>query len=88
MSTEDTLFEFPCEFPLKVMGRHAAGFENHVMAIIARHVDEAEILESKSRPSNNGNYLSVTVVIQAQSKQQLDRVYIELNASDAVLMTL
>jgi len=88
MSNEETLFEFPCEFPLKVMGRHDAGFENHVMAIVARHVDEGEILESKSRPSTNGNFLSVTVTIQAQSKQQLDRLYIELNASDAVLMTL
>ncbi len=88
MSNEETLFEFPCEFPLKVMGRHDAEFENHVMAIVTRHVDEGEILESKSRPSNNGNFLSVTVTIQAQSKQQLDRLYIELNASDAVLMTL
>jgi len=88
MNDEETLFEFPCEFPLKVMGRHDAEFENHVRDIIARHVDEEEILESKSRPSNNGNFLSVTVTIQAQSKQQLDRLYIELNASDAVLMTL
>ncbi|HEB55178.1 MAG TPA: DUF493 domain-containing protein [Gammaproteobacteria bacterium] len=88
MSTENTLFEFPCEFPLKVMGRHAGEFENHVRQIVARHVDEAEILESKSRPSNNGNFLSVTVIIQAQSKQQLDRIYLDLNASNAVLMTL
>jgi len=88
MNKEETLFEFPCEFPLKVMGRHDAEFEDHVMAIVARHVDEVEILESKSRPSKNGNFLSVTMTIQAQSKQQLDRLYIELNASDAVLMTL
>lgn len=88
MSNEETPFEFPCEFPLKVMGRHDDEFENHVRGIIARHVDEGEILESRSRPSNNGNFLSVTVIIQAQSKQQLDKLYVELNASDAVLMTL
>ncbi len=85
---EETLFEFPCEFPMKIMGRDEAEFENHVMAIITRHVEATEILESKCRPSNNGNFISVTVTIQAQNKQQLDRLYIELNASDAVLMTL
>ncbi|VAX14695.1 hypothetical protein MNBD_GAMMA24-1889 [hydrothermal vent metagenome] len=88
MDTEDTPFEFPCEFPLKVMGRHDIEFENHVRDIVSRHIGQAEILESKSRPSTKGNFLSVTLVIQAQSKQQLDRIYIDLNASDAVLMTL
>lgn len=88
MNDEQTLFEFPCKFPLKVMGRHDAGFENHVKDIVIRHIDEAEIFESTSRPSNNGNFISVTLTIQAQSKQQLDRIYIDLNASDAVLMTL
>lgn len=89
MSNKDkTLFEFPCAFPLKVMGHDKAGFENHVRAIVARHVEETEILDCTCRPSRNGNFLSVTVTIQAQSKQQLDQLYIELNASDAVLMTL
>lgn len=88
MSDEQTLFEFPCKFPLKVMGRHDAEFENHVRKIVVRHVDEVEILDSTSRPSKDGHFLSVTVTIQAQSKQQLDRIYIDLNASDAVLMTL
>ncbi|VAX07039.1 Proposed lipoate regulatory protein YbeD [hydrothermal vent metagenome] len=85
---EETLFEFPCEFPLKVMGRNETGFENHVMAIIYRHIDEIKILDSKCRPSKKGNFVSVSITILAQSKQQLDDLYIELNASDAVLMTL
>jgi len=88
MSDEKTLLKFPCEFPLKVMGRHDAEFENYVREIVTRYVDEMEILESKSRPSKNGHFLSVTVTIQARSKQQLDRIYIDLNASDTVLMTL
>jgi len=85
---EETLFEFPCKFPLKVMGRDEGEFETHVMTIVARHIEITEILHCKCRPSNNGNFVSVTVTIQAQSKQQLDNLYIELNASDSVLMTL
>ncbi len=85
---EETLFEFPCEFPLKVMGRDQAEFENHVMTIVSRHVEMTAILHSKCCPSSKGNFVSVTVTIHAQSKQQLDNLYIELNASDSVLMTL
>jgi len=88
MKDEETLFEFPCEFPLKVMGRQQEDFENHVMRIVGHHVESSEILHCKCRPSNNGNFVSVTVTIQAQSKQQLDNLYLELNASAAVLMTL
>lgn len=88
MSDEQTPFEFPCKFPLKVMGRYDIEFENKIRDIVSRHIDAEEIIESKSRPSNNGNFLSVTLIIQAQSKQQLDRIYIDLNASDVVLMTL
>ncbi len=88
MNNEETLFEFPCEFPLKVMGRQNTGFEEHVMDILGRHVGEDEILGRQCRPSSNGNFVSVTVTIQAQSKQQLDDIYLALNASDAVLMTL
>jgi len=85
---EETLFEFPCEFPLKVMGRDDAAFETQVMTIVARHVETTEILHSKCCPSSKGNFVSVTVTIQAQSKQQIDKLYLELNASDVVLMTL
>jgi len=87
-STKDTLFEFPCEFPLKVMGRNIAEFEGIVVEIVNRHVDNLSENAVKKRDSGNGKFVSITVTFQAQSKEQLDNLYRELHAHEHVLMLL
>ena len=87
-STEDTLFEFPCEFPLKVMGRNIAEFEGIVIEIVNRHVANLGENALKKRDSGNGKFISITVTFEAQSKQQLDNLYRELHAHEHVLMLL
>ena len=87
-STEDTLFEFPCEVPLKVMGRNIAEFEGIVIEIVNRHVANLGENSLKKRDSGNGKFISITVTFEAQSKQQLDDLYRELHAHEHVLMLL
>ena len=89
MSTErETALEFPCDFPIKVMGLAIADFDTLVAEIVLRHVADLREGALRSRASSGGKYVSVTVTIQAQSQQQLDNLYRELSAHERVLMVL
>ncbi len=84
----DSLLEFPCDFPIKVMGREAPGFRDVAVEIIERHagpVPEDAVREASSR---EGRFLSVTVTIRANSQQQLDDIYRELSNHEQVLVAL
>lgn len=86
--SSDTLFEFPCEYPLKVMGRRTDDFRSLVLGIVQKHagsVDPGAIVE---RPSKDGNYLSLTITLRAESKAQLDALYRELTSCERVLVAL
>ncbi len=80
--------EFPCEFPIKAMGLASKTLHMTVLEIVQRHAPEASEYALKSRPSSNGKYLSVTVTINAESRAQLDAIYLELTACEQVLMAL
>ena len=89
MSTDqDTLFDFPCRFPVKAMGRDADGFEATVVGIVRRHAPDLGEGAVTLQPSRSGRYVSVTVTITATSRDQLDAIYAELTANDQVLMAL
>ncbi len=87
MSDESPL-TFPCDFPIKIIGNATPHFETTVREIIGKHVPDLDENAIRLRPSGKGNYAAITVTINAGSKQQLDDLYLELNASEAVLMTL
>ena len=82
------LFEFPCQFPIKAMGKAEIEFDLLVIDIIRPYVDELSTNAVKTRPSKNGKYLSVTVTIEAKSQQQLDDIYQQLSDHPRVLMAL
>jgi len=79
---------FPCTFPVKAMGKNSEGFENEVVMIARRHIPQLGEGAVQSRPSRNGNYLSVTITFTAESREQLDALYTELNAHESVVMVL
>ena len=85
----DNLLEFPCDFPLKVMGKNHVDFEVYVLTTVNRHVG-GHLTENalQARPSKNGNYVSITITFEAKSQQQIDNIYIELTAHELVLMAL
>ena len=86
--SEETLFEFPCEFPIKVMGDAADDFDAHVVSIIRKHVPDLPEGAAKSRASSGGRFQSVTVIFTASSKTQLDAIYMELTSCSRIKMVL
>ena len=84
----NTPLEFPCDFPLKIMGRDEPGFREHVIEIISRHAGADAVMGIRDRESRGRRFLSLTVTVRAQSRPQLDDIYRALHASERVLMTL
>jgi hypothetical protein len=84
----DGLFRFPCEFPIKVMGRDTEAFRSLTLAIIERHAGPLDAGNIMERPSAKRNFLALTYTIQAQSRAQLDAIYLDLTASGVVMVAL
>jgi putative lipoic acid-binding regulatory protein len=84
----DAHFNFPCDFPIKIMGRSNCELESLVLDIVSRHAPEVTENEVNTRPSGKGNFISVTVTVKATSREQLDNIYLELTAREEVLMAL
>jgi len=88
MTGADDLFEFPCEFPIKVMGRDSESFRSLTLAIVERHAGPLAAGSISERQSSKGRFLALTYTIRAQSRAQLDRIYQELTDSGVVLVSL
>jgi putative lipoic acid-binding regulatory protein len=86
--TEETLFEFPCQFPIKAMGKADVELDLIVIEIVRRHTPDLAEDAMTSRPSKDGNFMAITVIIEASSKKQLDAIYQELTDHPHVLMAL
>lgn len=84
----ETLLKFPCDFPIKIMGRSEADFADNMLALVIRHAPDFDAATMQMRPSSAGKYISLTCTIRATSKQQLDDLYRELTAHQQVLMAL
>jgi putative lipoic acid-binding regulatory protein len=84
----ESLLTFPCVFPMKVMGRREDGFAQMVSETVLRHAPDFNPDTIEMRSSRNARYLSLTVVINAKSREQLDALYMELSKHPMVLMVL
>jgi len=79
---------FPTAFPIKILGRKESGFAQGVLGIVRTHAPDFEPATVEMRPSRQGTYLSLTVTINATSREQLDALYRELCDHPAVVMVL
>ena len=82
------LLEFPNEFPIKVMGRHDGNLRALTQAIIERHAGPMPDSGVRTRTSADGNFLALTYMVHATSREQLDAIYRELTACKSVVMAL
>lgn len=80
--------EYPLDFPIKVMGKNAPEFAQIVAGIVQRHAPEFDPSTIELRASRKNTYLSLTCVIRARSREQLDALYTELSGNPAVVMVL
>ena len=85
---EQSLIAFPCDFPLKIMGKTQAGFAQAVIEIVRRHAPDFDPATLELRPSREGRYLSLTCTVRAVSREQLDNLYRELCDHSMVTMVL
>jgi hypothetical protein len=83
---EASLMKFPCSFPIKAMGIARDDFDMLIVGIVRKHSPDITEGAIKTRPSREGKYISVTVTIEAQSREQLDNIYLELTSHERVLM--
>ncbi len=88
MEERTTLLEFPCAFPVKIMGEARDGFADAMLEIVLRHAPDfvAESVEMKA--SSSGKYVSLTCTITAVSQTQLDELYREISGHPMVSMAL
>lgn len=85
---QQSLLTFPVEFPMKILGRREGGFAQGVMEVVLRHVPDFQPASMEMRPSRQGKYISLSVTVNATSREQLDALYRELCDHPAVVMVL
>lgn len=87
-ATRQSLLEFPCSFPLKVIGKNVEAFELEVMGVMLKYLTDATPTHCTRRLSAGEKYLALTISFMAESQEQLDAIYQDLNGLELVLYTL
>ena len=86
--SEPSPLTFPTDYPVKVVGRPDAQFRERVHAIVLRHAPELDAGEITERLSANGNFLSISYLLRAHSRAQIESLVTDLKACDGVMMLL
>jgi hypothetical protein len=86
--SRQSLLEFPCDFPIKIMGARVDGFAQAVIEVVLRHAPDFDPAGAEMRPSSKGNYLAVTCTFRAVSQVQVDTMYRELTSHPMVKVGL
>lgn len=84
----DALFQFPCPFPIKIMGEKDADLMNIVKQVFSDEKIDLSKAEFEERESTGGKYLSITVIFTAESRDQLDKLYQRLTKIPEIKMVL
>ena len=71
----EQLLDFPVDFPLKVMGRRVDGFAQAIADLVVEHAPGFDPATMELRPSSQGTWLSLTVVVHIESRAQLEALY-------------
>lgn len=87
-ASEESPLSFPCEIAVKVFGRNAPEFRSEARDIVGRHYVDLPDGAVSEQLSRKDAYLSLTFVVNARSREEIDALYRELTASDEILMVL
>ncbi|BAN33954.1 MAG: DUF493 domain-containing protein [Gammaproteobacteria bacterium] len=88
MEERTTLLEFPCDFPIKIMGEAREGFADAMLELVLRHAPDFVAASTEMKASSSGKYVSLTCTITAVSQAQLDDLYREISSHPMVSMAL
>ncbi len=87
--TDDgSLLRFPCDFPIKIMGAGAGDLRRLAVELVRRHAPDLDEARVRVRDSRAGRYQSVTVVVRARTRAQLDAIYRELSGHPQIALVL
>jgi uncharacterized protein len=84
----DSLFEFPCDFPIKVMGKAHPEFADTIVTVVQQFDPNVDASRVETRPSSGGNYTGLTVTVRATSRAHLDDIYRALTGHPMVKIVL
>ena len=87
-SRADSLIEYPCRFPIKVMGAKVDGFVEAIAAVATAFDPGFDAADIELRDSTGGKYLGITITITATSREQLDELYRTLSTHPMVRVVL
>lgn len=85
---EDSLIEYPCDFPIKVMGKSVPEFSQVLTDLVLEHAPDLDPTSIEVRPSPQGNYVGLTFTVCATSREQLDELYRALHGHPLVSIVL
>ena len=88
IQNKETLFEFPCEFPIKIMANPEKETTQFILGVFEKYVPEYDKIDFKVKESKTGKYISITAIFNAESKEQLDNIYKEISGYSEVHMVL
>lgn len=88
MSETESLIEFPCDFPIKVMGAARDDFAQAVAIVVQAHAPDFDAATMEMRSSGKGNYVALTCTVRATSREQLDDLYRDLSSHPYVKIVL
>lgn len=83
-----SLIEYPCDFPIKILGENTDGFTQGILEIVSHHAPGFDPATAQMRASGKGNYLSLTCTFHAHSQAQVDALYRELTVHPLVKVVL
>ncbi|NRR30025.1 DUF493 family protein [Oxalobacteraceae bacterium] len=85
---EESLIEYPSDFPIKVMGPTHIDFAPTIVALVQQFDPDFNDSKLETRPSPKGNYTGLTVTVRATSREQLDALYTALSAHAMVKIVM
>lgn len=85
---DSELLQFPTDYPIKVLGRPTAELRTRVHAIMLRHAPALDPAKVTERPSANGNFIAISYVIRAESREQIVAIATDLKNCPEVLMII
>lgn len=88
IQNKETLFEFPCQFPIKIMANPEKETTQFILGVFEEYVPDYNKIDFKIKESKTGKYISITAIFEAQSKEQLDNIYKNISGHSEVHMVL
>ena len=83
-----SLIDFPCKFPIKVLGRDDANFYSAAKTILIKHSQKIPDNNTKKKSSKKGKYIALTFIVNVNNQIELDEIYVDLSKNDHILYVL